>query len=172
MKNSPKRGFTILELLVVVGLIALLATVVMVALSSARNKGKDANIKSNLANARNQAELFFSTNTMNPNSYTGVCTNGVVGGATAIGSYVLAAAQAKGLSSYVDNWTFPPRSISGDLVSAKCNATSDAWAAEVPLTTSGQMWCVDSTGTATQVNGYSIATGYVCSQQSQVQSDD
>jgi prepilin-type N-terminal cleavage/methylation domain-containing protein len=140
-----KRGFTLLELLVVVAIIGLLSAVVMASLNSARNKGGDAAVQANLKNAISQGEIFNTSNTAVPNSYTNVCTNGVVGGVNGVGAFVLAAAKANGLASYATDGI-------GTLATATCNDSSGAWAAEVPLKSVGanKMWCVDSTGKSQQ----------------------
>ncbi len=65
------RGFTLIELLVVIAIIGILSSVVLASLNTARNKGADAAVKSNLNNTRAQAELYYDGNT---NSYSGVCT--------------------------------------------------------------------------------------------------
>src|SRR3989338_487668 len=62
MINSTKRGFTLIELLVVIAIIGILSSVVLVSLNTAREKGADAGIKSNLAGIRSQAELYYDTN--------------------------------------------------------------------------------------------------------------
>lgn len=68
--NTFKRGFTLIELLVVIAIIGILASVVLASLNSARSKGEDAAIKSNLNNIRAQAELVYD----NANgSYDAVC---------------------------------------------------------------------------------------------------
>src|SRR3990167_736456 len=51
------RGFTLIELLVVIAIIGLLSSIVLASLSTARDKGKDAAIQSDLNTIRNQAEL-------------------------------------------------------------------------------------------------------------------
>ena len=56
------KGFTLIELLVVIAIIGILASVVLASLSTAREKGKDAAVKSQLASMKAQAELFFSKN--------------------------------------------------------------------------------------------------------------
>ena len=72
IKNIQKRGFTLIELLVVIAIIGILASVVLASLNSARDKGEDAAIKSNLNNARAQAALFYDDN----GDYDGVCDAG------------------------------------------------------------------------------------------------
>jgi prepilin-type N-terminal cleavage/methylation domain-containing protein len=54
-----KSGFTLIELLVVVAIIGILATVVLSSLGTARDRAKDASIKSILSNMRAQAELQY-----------------------------------------------------------------------------------------------------------------
>jgi prepilin-type N-terminal cleavage/methylation domain-containing protein len=65
-----KKGFTLIELLVVVAIIGVLAAVVLSFLSSARNKGKEAAIQSNLKNMVSTAELLYSDS----GSYWDICT--------------------------------------------------------------------------------------------------
>ena len=155
MKINLKRGFTLIELLVVVAIIAILAGVILTSTAKSRNKGIDAAVKSNLSNSRQQGEIFYNTNTVAPDSYTDVCTNGSVGGAMGIGAGVLAAAKVTRLGSYGINTT-------GTLTTATCNDSAGAWAAEAPLTTPGIMWCVDSTSAAKEESS-SIGAGTVCS---------
>jgi len=152
-----RDGFTLLELLFVVAIIGIIVAVVLAALDNAKSSGGDAGVKSNLRNAIPQGEIFYGTNTLNPNSYIDVCTNGLVGDAKGIGEQVLAAAKANGFSSYDTN-------IMGTLTKATCNQTADGWAAEVPLKSAGagQMWCVDWTGKSLQENSLSIENGTSC----------
>jgi prepilin-type N-terminal cleavage/methylation domain-containing protein len=58
---NKNKGFTLIELLVAIGIIALLLTVVLVAVSNARAKGNDRKIQSQLKSMSSQAQLFTGT---------------------------------------------------------------------------------------------------------------
>lgn len=159
-----KKGFTLIELLVVVAIIGLLASVVLAVLSGAKSKGADAGVKSNLRNAISQAEIFYNTNTIVPNSYTSVCTNpGPVGGANTVAAHMIAAAKVAGLAS-----PYFTSNVVGSAVIATCNDSAGAWAAQVPLSgstvASPKMWCVDSSGKSKQetVSSLTTTTTYTC----------
>lgn len=63
-----KKGFTLLELLVVISIIGMLSSVVMVSLSNAKAKARDAKLKSDFQNVALAMELYRETN----NNYPGV----------------------------------------------------------------------------------------------------
>ncbi len=54
------RGFTLIELLVVIAIIGILASIVLVSLNSARSKGKDARIISDVQQARTALESGYN----------------------------------------------------------------------------------------------------------------
>lgn len=66
MKNiflsTKKSGFTLIELLVVIAIIGILSSVVLSSLNTARNKSKNAAVKSGMANLRSEMEMYFAEN--------------------------------------------------------------------------------------------------------------
>ncbi len=71
--KRTQSGFTLIELLVVIAIIGILSGIVITALSGARDKAVESEIKSNLAGFRTAAELSYIDNN---NSYDTVCNDG------------------------------------------------------------------------------------------------
>ena len=120
MKNL-KKGFTLIELLVVIAIIGVLSSIIVVSVNTARGKGANAAIKSNLNAIRSQAEVYYDSS---PTGYTGVCND----------------TQIQNIKTNVDNLS---------LNTATCNSDSVSWAFSSPLKiqeNSNDYWCVDSTG--------------------------
>lgn len=120
-----KKGFTLIELLVVIAIIGILSSVVLASLNTARGKGANAAVKSNLNNIRAQAEIYYDTN----GNYTAVCADPNM---------------SKGLDA-------ASQAGAGNTTSDVCNGAVAAWAGSAPLKVAegtSLYWCVDSTGTS------------------------
>lgn len=152
-KMNFKKGFTLIELLVVVAIIGILASVVLASLNSARTKGSDSVIKSNLANIRAQAELIYSA-------------SGCYGDGTPItdttcaafleGTCTFATANTLFANSTVSSQIQSATSASGAAANGVCSAeaSGSAWATAVALkNVAGTAWCVDSSGASKSFTG-------------------
>src|SRR3989338_10751812 len=63
---KKQKGFTLIELLVVIAIIGLLSTLAVVALSSARQKARDAKRVGDVKQLQTSLELFFNENNQYP----------------------------------------------------------------------------------------------------------
>ncbi len=68
-----QKGFTIIELIVVIAIIAVLAAIVLVNVTGFINKGKDAAIKGNLSSLMTDAAVVFEKTGTYNNTSTNVC---------------------------------------------------------------------------------------------------
>ncbi len=147
---NKNKGFTLIELLVVIAIIVILSSVVLASLNSARDKGADAAIKSNLANARAQAALFYDTSTLGNGTYTAICT-----AASGIGPLIQAASTAAGTGTIVTTGTLQTTAT------GNCYTDNTNWAASIKLKGTGY-YCVDSSGIAKNTTNPLAASAVVC----------
>ncbi|HVS79849.1 MAG TPA: type II secretion system protein [Candidatus Paceibacterota bacterium] len=140
-------GFTLIELLVVIAIIGILSAVVLASLNTARAKGADAAIKSDLQSVRDEAEVYYDGtggNTYGAAMTAAVCpgTGTMFSDDTSIADAIANAVTAAGKT---------------DTVCATDG--SNSYFVIVPLKTSGY-WCIDSSGQSKGEDGNGNGTGY------------
>jgi len=130
MYKNRSRGFTLIELLVVIAIIGILSSVVLASLNTARSKGNDAAIQSNLGAIATQAEIYYSDTN---NTYGAVSANCVSG------MWIEAVIARAITATDVVNGT-------GVIV---CGSSATTYAIAAQMVADGtKYWCIDSSGTA------------------------
>lgn len=136
MYKNRSQGFTLIELLVVIAIIGVLSAVVLASLNTARSKGNDAAIQSDLSTIQTQAEISYSNTN---NTYSSVCTDPTV-------------VKALTGASTANGGTAPV-----------CNTSTTAYAVSSKMSSDPtRYWCVDSTGSVTKSLTVLAASTYVC----------
>ena len=149
MHKNRSAGFTLIELLVVIAIIGILSAVVLASLSTARNKGSDAAVQSDLSTIQTQAEIYYggtggnsyapTTLTWTASCSAAAATN-MFGGDTTIHNAILGADSANSSGS------------------VGCAATASTYViAAQMVNNTANYWCVDSNGKSESAAG-TVAT--------------
>jgi len=64
--SKPNKGFTLIELIVVIAIIAILLGIVSVSYTTAQKQGRDSRRKQDLKDAQNALEQYYAENTQYP----------------------------------------------------------------------------------------------------------
>lgn len=103
LKQTKQRGFTIVELLIVVVIIAILAAITIVAYTGIQNRAKTSSAAATAANIQKKAEAYAIDNTTNPGKYpttlaamTGAGANGTTYSLPASGQTLSGTAMVSG----------------------------------------------------------------------------
>lgn len=127
MHKNRFRGFTLIELLVVIAIIGILSAVVLASLTTARSKGNDAAIQSDLNTIQTQAEIYYDANGSKYGTASTCSTASTMFADPTI---------TNAITGITNNGSTPV-----------CDSTDSAYAVMAPSQSqSGKYFCVDSTG--------------------------
>jgi prepilin-type N-terminal cleavage/methylation domain-containing protein len=115
------RGFTIIELIVVIAIIAILAAIVLSNVSQFEGKGRDAAIKEQVEQISTVATDYFSTSST---GYAGMC-----GAGTKCGQ----------IESNISN-------LGGTFNAPNIKSDGSAYCMDFTLNDGVSKWCIDNTG--------------------------
>lgn len=147
------KGFTIIELLVVVAIIAVLTGIVLVNVTSYISKGRDAAAQGNLSSMLTNGAVFYDTTS----SFTNFTPAGTAGAITTIAAGTACtgnsgfanpctAITATATTGYAVNYACGLSTLNN--ASVVCSTASIAnWCAYITLKNGGSTFCVDSNGT-------------------------
>lgn len=137
------KGYTLIELIVVVAIVGILTVVVMGSIAAPRTKGADAAIKADFRTIQNEAQFFVDLNDSRYN--TDGSTGHTVGTACPSAGNTMFAANAKVRAAIVHANT-----VSGGTATCYMNAAGTIYVIWSPMKTPGTYWCIDSTGLGKQ----------------------
>jgi prepilin-type N-terminal cleavage/methylation domain-containing protein len=133
-----RKGFTIIELIVVIAIIAVLAGIVLVNVQGYVSKSREASIKADMHQLETAATTYFSEN----GSYNNICANST--------EFVKIKTAVEAITNQQGLYTFCLDNTNGGGI--PCNG---AWFAAARMVVGGVAtgfrWCVDSTGIATEL---------------------
>ncbi len=142
-----KKAFTLLELLIVIAIIGVLASIVMASLNSSRNKSTDAGMKTAINSLRSAGSIIFNEYGCYAGS-SGACfgTNLGPGACSTPGSTIFSNFEFAKI-------TAPYRTNSDFITSCSSASGQTAWAVVIRLKSDNtKAWCVDSLNTAKEVS--------------------
>ncbi len=153
MKKYSSRGFTLIELLVVIAIIGILSSVVLVSLNSARSKGKDARVVSDVQQVRTALESGY-----NGAGYPDIIGN-AVNGTNILASVTGTSATANAITTLISDASSQGGALTIRVNSGTANAVSSVYAVYGQLVSDNtKYFCIDSTGKTN-----AVATNFVAS---------
>lgn len=140
MKKDFQKGFTLIELIIVITIIAILSGIVLTSTSNSRTRASDNIIKADLGQAAKQAEIYHGYNGTYGSFSQATCPTATGGGSNIF--------QNDSKMLQIIRHAF----LNGS-GSSSCYSSSEVYAIAIALKTSGQTLCIDNTKIVRQTTG-------------------
>lgn len=156
-RNRYTTGFTLIELMVVVGIIGLISAIVLATLNAPRDKSKDAAVKADLRTILTQSQIYFGDH---GNKYND--------GSTPIAAGATCPTGAAPTTMFTDdpsirNAIAGATAAAGGGVDCYMAANGSAYVVWAPLKlVAGTYWCIDSLGNSKQKGAPQGASDLTC----------
>jgi prepilin-type N-terminal cleavage/methylation domain-containing protein len=111
LTKAARKGFTLIEILIVVAIIAILASVVLVGLGPTQEAGRDARRISDLSEAQNGLELYYNKCGFYPGATGNATCAAVAVGATGATAYTAVGTAIEGAGIGVSTWPQDPSNV-------------------------------------------------------------
>ncbi|MCX6720932.1 MAG: prepilin-type N-terminal cleavage/methylation domain-containing protein [Candidatus Staskawiczbacteria bacterium] len=143
-----QKGFTLIELIVVIAITAVLSGIILFSVTQYINRGKDSNISGNLAILVPAGEVWYNGNgnsyNNDINDFCNPLQNSVI--RNTIAQMPQNSGGISGQSCYINDSNPANWSATSNYAGVCCYAVSQAWAACAPRFSDGYASCVDSRG--------------------------
>ena len=126
-----KKGFTIIELLVVVAIIGIISSIAVVLLDDSKENAENGAVRANMQSVQNQAALYYASN---PTSGFGASLSDCISG-------VFADVTVQNALAETGNNLASPKNIT-----CSTSSTGSSWSVELNQLHNVGVYCADSTG--------------------------
>lgn len=149
MKNlvNTKKGFSLVELLIVIAIVGILSTAIMSNLNTGRARSYDSKIKQQLVSFRTSAYVYYYNQTPNSFGTAGNCNTGIFADMTTANGRPGSFLATNNLPAYA---------------TVQCSSNGTSYAVKASLYSGDEYFCVDSTGAGKTITGAIGSAVTVC----------
>ena len=152
-KYTKKGGFTLIELLVVIAIIGILSSVVLVSLNSARQKGKDARVISDVQQIRTALESGYNGSAYPDLNASAACNANAAGNQVSATGFATCELTTGTQNTALTQLNSDANTQGGAIFISTTGSPANAYAIRGQLVSAPtKFFCIDSTGQTNQAD--------------------